>query len=184
MAVFTGDALFAGEVGRTDLLGKDQTARLAGLLYDSIHKRILTLGDGVLVFPAHGAGSICGSDISEREFTTIGIEKESSPLLKVNKADFIDHKVRERLDRPPYFRRMEVMNLSARMAMTGLPEPAPLRPKAFAKEMAAGATVVDTRTAESYAGAHIEGSESIWMAGLASWWSWYRRTSIKTGLGR
>jgi hydroxyacylglutathione hydrolase len=172
VAVFTGDALFAGEVGRTDLLGRDQTARLAGLLYDSIHKRILTLGDGALVFPAHGAGSVCGSDISEREFTTIGIEKQSSPPLRLNKADFIDHKVRENMDRPPYFRHMEAMNLSKRPSMTGLPDPRPMRPKAFAESRSLGAIIVDTRTAESYAGAHIEGAESIWMAGLASYAGW------------
>ncbi len=172
IAVFTGDAIFAGDVGRTDLAGKDQTARLAGLLHDSIHKRILALGDGVLLFAAHGAGSVCGSDISEREFTTIGIEKHSNPLLHLNKADFIDHKVRERLDRPPYFRRMEVMNLSTRPTMSGMPDPIPLRPKAFAEYQSAGAIIVDTRTADAFAGAHIEGSDSIWMAGLASYAGW------------
>ncbi len=172
VAVFTGDALFAGEVGRTDLLGRDQNARLAGLLHDSIHKRILTLGDGVLLFPAHGAGSVCGSDISEREFTTIGIEKGSSPLLNLNKADFIDHKVQERMDRPPYFRRMETMNVSKRSTLTGLPDPIPMRPKAFAESRSRGGVVVDLRTAEGYAGAHIEGSENIWMAGLASYAGW------------
>ncbi len=172
MAIFTGDALFAGEVGRTDLLGPVHTGRLAGALYDSIHKKILTLGDGVLIFPAHGAGSVCGSDISEREFTTVGIEKRSSPLLKLTKADFIDYKVRERLDRPPYFYRMESMNLSSRQAMTGLPDPRPLRPVKFAEARSSGAVVVDTRTPESFAGAHIEGSESIWMAGLAPYAGW------------
>jgi hydroxyacylglutathione hydrolase len=171
-AVFTGDALFAGEVGRIDLLGHDQTARLAGLLYDSIHNKILPLGDGALLFPAHGAGSVCGSDISEREFTTVGIEKQSNPLLKLNKRDFVEHKIGERLDRPPYFRRMEMLNISKRPTMTGLPDPKPLPPKAFAAARSRGAVIVDTRAPESFAGAHIEGSESIWMDGLAAYAGW------------
>ncbi len=172
VAVFAGDALFAGEVGRTDLLGQEQSSRLAGLLYDSIHNKILALGDGVLLFPAHGAGSVCGSDISEREFTTVGIEKLSNPLLKFSKKDFVEHKVKERLDRPPYFSRMEAMNLSKRPALTGLPDPSPFRPRAFAEGMQAGAVVLDTRSADGFAGAHIEGSESIWIAGLSSYAGW------------
>ena len=171
-AVFTGDALFAGEVGRTDLMGRDQTARLAGLLYDSIHNKILPLGDGTLLFPAHGAGSVCGSDISEREFTTVGIERQSNQLLKLNRRDFVEHKTIERIDRPPYFRRMETMNTSKRPTMTGLPEPRPLPPKAFAAAMSKGAVIVDTRAPENFAGAHIEGSESIWMEGLAAYAGW------------
>jgi hydroxyacylglutathione hydrolase len=171
-AVFTGDALFAGEVGRTDLLGHDKTARLAELLYDSIHNKILPLGDGALIFPAHGAGSVCGSEISEREFTTVGIEKESNQLLKLNRRDFVEHKIGERLDRPPYFRRMEVLNLSKRPTMTGLPDPKPLPPKAFAAARSSGAVIVDTRSPEGFAGAHIEGAESIWMDGLASYAGW------------
>jgi hydroxyacylglutathione hydrolase len=171
-AVFTGDTLFAGEVGRTDLLGHDQTARLAGLLYESIHDKILPLGLGAMLFPAHGAGSVCGSEISEREFTTIGLEKQSNPLLKLDRQDFIEHKTSERLDRPPYFRRMEVLNLSNRPVMTGLPDPSPLPPKAFAAARSNGAVIVDTRAPESFAGAHIEGAESIWMDGLASYAGW------------
>jgi len=171
-AVFTGDALFAGEVGRTDLLGHDQTARLAGLLYDSIHNRILSLGDGALLFPAHGAGSVCGSDISEREFTSVGIEKQSNPLLKLDRLDFVEHKTSEHLDRPPYFRRMEMLNISKHPTMTGLPDPKPLPPKAFAAARSSGAVIVDTRAPESFAGAHIEGSESIWMDGIAAYAGW------------
>jgi hydroxyacylglutathione hydrolase len=171
-AVFTGDALFAGEAGRTDLLGPDQTARLAGLLYDSIHNRILTLGDGTLLFPAHGAGSVCGGDISAREFTTVGIEKQSSPLLRLDKRDFVEHKINERLDRPPYFRRMETMNKSKRSTINGLPDPSPMPPKSFAAARSRGAIIVDTRAPESFAGAHIEGAESIWMDGLAAYAGW------------
>jgi hydroxyacylglutathione hydrolase len=177
-AVFTGDTLFAGEVGRTDLLGHDQTARLSGLLYESIHNQILPLGEGALLLPAHGAGSVCGSDISEREFTTIGIEKQSNPLLKLDRQDFIDHKTSEVLDRPPYFRRMEVLNLSKRPTMTGLPDPRPMPPKAFAAARSNGALIVDTRAPESFAGAHIEGAESIWTDGLASYAGWLLRYDV------
>lgn len=64
--VFTGDALFVGDVGRTDLSGPAEAPRLAGKLYDSIFNKLLPLGDGVIISPAHGAGSICGGKISER----------------------------------------------------------------------------------------------------------------------
>jgi hydroxyacylglutathione hydrolase len=80
--VFTGDALFAGEVGRVDLMGKDKAPLMAGLLYDSIFRRLLPLGDQVLVCPAHGAGSVCGESISERLWTTIGLERQYNPRLQ------------------------------------------------------------------------------------------------------
>ena len=71
--VFTGDTLFAGEVGRTDFLGVENLDKMTGLLYDSLFDKILPLGDGVIVCPAHGAGSVCGSGIADRFWTTVGL---------------------------------------------------------------------------------------------------------------
>ncbi|MBU7023099.1 MAG: MBL fold metallo-hydrolase, partial [Theionarchaea archaeon] len=68
--VFTGDALFAGDVGRTDLYGKKEARRLAEALYDSITEKLFSLGDGVIVCPAHGAGSVCGAELADHEYTT------------------------------------------------------------------------------------------------------------------
>jgi len=80
--VFTGDALFVGDVGRTDFYGPVEAPRLAGALYDSIFNKILTLGDGVILCPAHGAGSVCGGNISDRDESTIGLERTQNPVLQ------------------------------------------------------------------------------------------------------
>jgi len=77
--VFTGDALFSNDTGRTDFMGKERTGEMAEKLYNSIHGKILPLGDGVIVCPSHGAGSVCGSGISDHELTTIGYERLTNP---------------------------------------------------------------------------------------------------------
>lgn len=90
--IFTGDALFAGEVGRTDLYGEEIIEENANKLYDSLFNKILPLGDEILVFPAHGSGSVCGKDIRESEFTTIGYEKKTNKMLNKTKEEFIKAK--------------------------------------------------------------------------------------------
>jgi len=87
--VFSGDTLFAGSVGRTDLYGKAAQKLQAEKLYNSLHQKLLPLGDHVLVYPAHGAGSVCGHDISEQEPTAIGYEKKTNPYLQLGKEEFI-----------------------------------------------------------------------------------------------
>lgn len=102
-AVFTGDALFVGDTGRTDLSDPDKTADNAGILYDSIHRKLAPLGDQALVFPAHGSGSACGGNISERDGTTLGIERGTNPVFKKSRKEFVAQKANENLPRPPYF---------------------------------------------------------------------------------
>lgn len=106
VGVFTGDALFIGDVGRTDFY-PDRREEVAGLLYDSLQK-ILALGDQAMVYPAHGAGSVCGSGMTEREFSTVGHERLNNPRLQIAGRDaFIRFKVKESHYQPPYFRLME-----------------------------------------------------------------------------
>ena len=127
--VFTGDALFAGDVGRTDFYGPEKLADMTGLLYDSLFHRILPLGDELIVCPAHGAGSACGTAIAERSWTTIGLERRQNPRLQYEaKADFVRH-VGRILEYPPYFRMMERLNLGAPPRLGSLPTPKPLSPK-------------------------------------------------------
>lgn len=171
-AAFTGDALFVGDVGRTDLLGPESTERLSRVLFRSLHQKILALDDGVLVCPAHGAGSVCGGDIGEREFSTIGLERSQNPMLRLGEDEFVRRKAEERLDFPPYFRRMESMNVGRRPAMSGMPDPWPMPPKEFAEAMRAGGLVLDVRMAESFAGACIKDALSIWIDGLAPYAGW------------
>ena len=124
VVVFTGDALFAGDVGRTDLYGAEQTPRLAATLYDSLFNRILPLGDGTMLCPAHGAGSVCGMNISNRDESTLGIERVQNPLLQIKDRDaFVRYKVAEKPERPYYFSRMEKMNLEGPPVLGSLPAP-------------------------------------------------------------
>lgn len=169
--VFSGDALFAGDTGRTDFLG--DTRRDAGILWDSITGKILPLGDGTILCPAHGAGSVCGAEISSREYTTIGYEKANNPLLSMTREEFVRHKAGEHHYTPPYFRRMEVLNRDGPPVLGTLPEPVPLKPAGFRAEVAGGAQVVDIRSPTSFAGGHIPGSLSIWRDGLPSFAGWF-----------
>ena len=109
--VFTGDTLFVGDTGRTDLTDPTKTADNAGLLYDSVHRKISPLGDQTLLFPAHGSGSACGGNISDRDDSTLGIEKGTNPVFKKSRVEFIEHKLAEKMARPPYFTHMEEVNL-------------------------------------------------------------------------
>ena len=170
--VFTGDALFVGDVGRTDLYGSKEAPRMAENLYNSIFNKLLPLGDGVMLCPAHGAGSVCGGAISEREQSTLGLERVLNPVLQMGKEDFIRFKVSEHHQRHPYFRKMEQYNLEGPPLIERLPNPAPLSPKEFQKQMELGAMVVDTRTPPAFGGAHVRGSYNILLKGLSSYAGW------------
>lgn len=169
--VFTGDALFVGDTGRTDLPDPDKTGDNAGILYDAIHRKIAPLGDQTLLFPAHGAGSACGGNISERDDSTLGIEKGTNAVFKDSRRDFVAHKLAEKMARPPYFLHMEKVNLLA-----GRPLPWPstvqvLQPADFQQRMREG-LVIDTRSPEAFAGAHIPGAYNIWLEGVPAFGGW------------
>ncbi|HBG25733.1 MAG: MBL fold metallo-hydrolase [Planctomycetes bacterium GWF2_41_51] len=161
VGVFTGDALFIGDVGRTDFF-PDRAQEVAGLLYESIHQKLLTLGDQCIIYPAHGAGSVCGSGMASREFSTIGYERRNNPSLQKNKEDFIQQKINEHHYQPPYFRKMEYLNQSGDVPiLCHLPTPKPLSANEFAREMESGLQVLDLRNPEAISGATIPGSLSI-----------------------
>ena len=171
--VFSGDTLFVGDVGRIDLYGPQEDSRLAGSLYDSIFHKLLPLGDPVMLCPGHGAGSVCGGAISDREQSTLGLERLQNPVLqRTKKANFIRLKIAEHHERPPYFRRMEEYNLEGPPLLTRLPSPPPLSPEEFKQRMELGAIVVDTRPPPAFGGAHIEHSYSVWLDGLSTFAGW------------
>ncbi|OQA01815.1 MAG: Beta-lactamase hydrolase-like protein [Planctomycetes bacterium ADurb.Bin401] len=160
VGVFTGDALFIGDVGRTDFF-PDRAEEVAGLLYESIHNKLLPLGDQCIVYPAHGAGSVCGSGMASREFSTIGYERLNNPALQKNKDEFIKHKINEHHYQPPYFRKMEYINQTGDVnILSGLPIPKPLSPNEFAEQMS-DLQVLDLRNPEAISGATVTGSLSI-----------------------
>jgi len=173
--LFCGDALFAGEVGRIDLLGKELAAENAGLLYESLFSRILPLGEEVILCPAHGSGSVCGELIAERFWTTIGLEKKHNARLQAkSKEQFVASLLKSQPDRPPYFRRMEKVNLEGRPVLGALPSPRPLDAGSFfALYEKQNAQVLDTRQELAFAAAHVPGSQSIWLDGLASFAGWF-----------
>lgn len=170
--VFTGDALFVDDVGRTDLYGAEEAPRLASNLYDSIFNKLLPLGDGVILCPAHGAGSVCGLNIADRDESTLGIERAQNPILQNNRDDFIKYKVAEQPEKPHYFRQMEKYNLEGPPLLGCRPLPPPLTPTEFRDEMERGAVVVDTSEPAAFGGAHIKGAYSIWLGGLPVFAGW------------
>lgn len=174
-AVFSGDTLFIGETGRTDLPGEAQTAENAGLLFDSIHSKIRPLGDQTLLYPAHGAGSVCGGQIADYDESTIGFEKTYNKVFTLARDVFIQHKLRERLPRPPYFSHMEEVNLAGGVPLEKTASAIPvLQPAAFERQSKTG-IVIDTRLPEAFAGSHIPGSYSIWLDGLPVFGGWTAR---------
>jgi hydroxyacylglutathione hydrolase len=171
--VFTGDALFAGDVGRVDLLGAERMEEMAGQLYETLFDKLLALPDDLIVCPAHGAGSVCGSTIAERVWTTVGLERRLNPrLCYTNRDDFIQN-VAQALERPPYFRRMEVLNLTGDAPWVGnVPVPMPLAADDFVQLVRDG-VVADTRDELGFGAAHIPDALSIWFGGLSSFAGWF-----------
>ena len=174
LMLFSGDALFAGDTGRVDLMGEDKMDEMAHKLYDSLFNKILPLGDDVILCPAHGAGSVCGDTIAERELTTIGLEKKVNPSLQYKeKQEFVDY-VKEVLERPPYFREMERLNLTGTNSTDELKVPKALNPKQFKEELNNDDVIIlDTRNELDFGAAFIPNSISIWQAGLASFAGWF-----------
>jgi hydroxyacylglutathione hydrolase len=170
-AVFTGDSLLCGDIGRVDLLGEDELKVQASNLYESVFSKLLNLGDQVIVFPAHGPGSICGSSSSSRDITTIGLERLHNPFLHYpNKASFVD-KVARMLERPPYFDLMAVKNLSGSHLKKNPVQP--LTAEQFKDRIGADTLILDCRSPEAFASGHITGSLSIWLEGVSSFAGWF-----------
>jgi hydroxyacylglutathione hydrolase len=171
--LFTGDTIFVGDTGRVDLYGNAEIPRMSSNLYDSIFKCILPLGDHVILCPAHGAGSVCGLNIADRDESTLGIERLQNPSLQhLKKDEFARLKSLELPERPPYFEKMEKYNLEGPPQLSCLPMPSPLTPSEFKKEIEKGSIVVDTSLPSAFGGAHILGSYSIWLEGLPGFAGW------------
>ncbi len=170
--IFTGDTLFAGETGRVDLYGESEKKRLAEDLYNSIFHKILSLGDHVILCPAHGAGSVCGADIREQELTSIGYEKKNNPILSYSQDEFIETKINEKLYYPPYFDKMVEINLKGPDLICRLPELKVLKVNEFKRLNKSGAQIFDARKPTSYGGGHMPQILSIWKEGVPAFAGW------------
>jgi hydroxyacylglutathione hydrolase len=186
IGVFTGDALFIGDVGRTDFF-PDRAEEVAGLLHDSLFGKLLPLGDQTLLYPAHGSGSICGSGMASRDFSTIGYERRTNPALqKADRDAFVRMKLAETHYYPPYFRRMEELNQAGQPILGVLPRPQPLTAAEVAEAREREAVLLDIRSAEACSGAVVPGSLVIpvgMLSGFAGWFLPYDREIVLIAAG-
>lgn len=171
VAVFTGDALFVGDVGRADFY-PDRAEEVAGLLYDSLQK-LLNLGDQTLIYPAHGAGSVCGDNMADREFSSIGYERRNNPMLQVkSRQAFIERKLQEHHYQPPYFREMERLNLQGGTATKRILTPPALSPAMF-NALPEKTVTIDVRGISSFLGAHVPGSLALPLSMIPAFAGWF-----------
>lgn len=173
LMIFSGDALFAGSCGRVDLYGESRRPECAASLYRSLHEKLLPLGDQVMLWPAHGAGSVCGKGISDRDWTTTGYERLTNPWLSFDRETFIRKKVAEQPLYPPYFRRMERWNEAGAPPMPATDAPKPVGVDDFARAITEkDVSLVDTRMPTAFAGGHIPGSLNIFLEGMTVFPGW------------
>jgi hydroxyacylglutathione hydrolase len=170
-AVLTGDTLFIGDVGRPDLSKTHTPRQLAGLLYDSLHKKLLALPDAVMVYPAHGAGSLCGRAMRAERSSTIGTERLTNYALQIaNRDDFIAQLTTNLPARPEYFLEDAEINRSGAATLTELPPLPALSPAEVHARLQLNANLLDVRSGDEFAAGHVPGSISIALSGqFASW---------------
>lgn len=167
-AVLTGDTMFIGDVGRPDLLSSKgvSSEELASSLYDSLHEQLLTLPDATLVYPAHGAGSSCGKNLSTDTSSTIGVQRESNyALAPMTKDEFIEVVTAGQTAPPAYFAYDAKLNRELRPLLDESTPPAAMTLAEVVAAQDEGAVVLDTRGPEDFALGHLAGSVNIGMAG-------------------
>lgn len=175
-AVLTGDTLFVGDVGRPDLRGALgwSAAALGSLLYDSLHDTLMALPDDSLVYPAHGAGSLCGKAIGKETFTTIGEQRRANYALQpMSREAFVALVTADQPDAPAYFTYDAVLNAKERPTLdealaSGLH---PLRLDEVLQRQRDDARIVDTRDAAEFAASHLAGSLNIGLGGQFATWA-------------
>ena len=174
-AVFTGDTLFVGDVGRPDLrasLGWSAND-LGSLLYDSLRSKLLALPDSSLVYPAHGAGSLCGKALSRETVSTIGEQRMANyPLQPMTKTQFIDLVTADQPDAPAYFTYDAVLNSKERPTLAeSLSHLHAMTLDEVLTGQKLGVQVLDTREAGAFAAAHLKGSINIGLVGQYATWA-------------
>jgi glyoxylase-like metal-dependent hydrolase (beta-lactamase superfamily II) len=170
-AVLTGDTLFIGDVGRPDLSPRHTPAQLAGLLYDSLHQKLMPLADGVLVYPAHGAGSLCGKNMRAERSSTIGTERLTNYALQIkSREEFVAQLTSNLPARPEYFSKDAEINRTGAAALSELPPLPAIAPSQLQAMLAEGELGLDVRSGDEFAAGHVPGSVNIALSGqFASW---------------
>ncbi|MGH7176589.1 MAG: rhodanese-like domain-containing protein, partial [Tepidisphaeraceae bacterium] len=173
--VFTGDFLFVGDVGRPDLLGEREREKLAHQLYQSVFKTLSPLPDFTEVFPAHGAGSLCGKAIGSRRSSSIGFERNFNVALRSSpEPQWTESLLKGMPPAPPYFRQMKKLNAAGPPILGDkLPGSRRITASELRDISADSVQILDLRAKEAFASAHVPGSISIPLApNLPSWAGW------------
>ena len=171
-AVLTGDTLFIGDVGRPDLSPRHTPAQLAGLLYDSLHTKLMSLPDSVLVYPAHGAGSLCGKNMRAERSSTIGTERLTNYALQItSREEFIRQLTSNLPARPEYFAKDAEINRTGAAALSDLPPLRSLSPFELEGMLKAGEIALDVRPMDEFAAGHVPGSVNVALGGQFGSWA-------------
>ncbi len=173
MKLLTGDTLFIGDVGRPDLAGSKgySAEEMAGMLYDSLHNKIMPLADSVEVYPAHGAGSMCGRNISKDTSSTIGAQKQFNYALKpMPREEFVAMMTYELPEAPAYFSKDAELNRTGAPALAGASRPPALTAEEVKERAAQNHVIVDVRSSAAFGNGHVPGALNIGLSGqFASW---------------
>lgn len=161
--IFSGDTVFVDSVGRPDLLGEDETQKLAAQLFRSVREFYLGLDDRVILYPGHGAGSACGPDIGDRKESTLGYERKFNPYLGFDdQKKFTEAVLSTAPPEPRHYRPMKKVNSGGPKTFGGLPPVPALPAKEFRKAVESGShALLDTRDLLSFGGGHIRGALNI-----------------------
>lgn len=172
VAIFTGDFVFVGSLGRPDLLGEEAKAGLAKKLFASV-QRLKSLPDGLEIFPGHGAGSLCGAGIGDGGETTLGFERRANPYFSYGEEEFVEKILASVPELPAYYPRMKALNSAGAPPFESLPPPRAMSVEEVTVAAASGATLLDLRRPEAFGGAHIAGAINIGSGGnLPMWAGW------------
>lgn len=169
--MFTGDALFIGDVGRPDLIGsKGFTAEeMGGMLYDSLRGKIMPLPDNTEVYPAHGAGSLCGKSLSKETWSTLGEQRQTNYALQpMSKEEFIKIVAADQLEVPAYFAESSAENMRGAAPLEDLPKPVAMSSEEIVDF---NGVVLDTRSGPKFGAGHVPNSINIGLQGQFAPWA-------------
>ncbi len=171
LKIFTGDTLFIGDVGRPDLIGSVgfTAEEMGGMLYDSLREKILKLPDETEVYPAHGAGSLCGKSLSKETWSTLGEQKKTNYALKeMSKEEFIKIVAADQPEAPQYFAASAAQNLKGSASLENL-----TKPEEFSSEEIENfdGIVLDVRQNTDFGAAHIPNAINIGLGGQFATWA-------------
>ena len=172
--LLTGDTLFIGDVGRPDLAGgKGYTPQtMAGMMYDSLHGKLLQLPDEVEVYPAHGAGSMCGKNMSKETSSTIGEQRKFNYALRpMSKDEFVTMMTADLPEAPVYFPKDAEINRSGARGLSEIQPPSPLSPQQVSDLQQQDHILLDVRSATDFGAAHVPGSMNIGLGGQFAMWA-------------